>query len=148
MSFYSSRLRRGVCFVAFLGHIAEDMPCEKRRAYAPSRSAFITKVILIQALNQIPGTYRMIAVGIPCSGYAGNTGFSRIRRGTVRRAPAPAYHLLNSCFGNYPPLFNLMPAVGTDAGVQAFEMPRLEGGEGFIDKVIQPSRLNAWARKR
>jgi hypothetical protein len=50
ISFYSGRLRKDVSFVAFLGHIAGDMPREKRRASTFSRAAFMTKVILIQAL--------------------------------------------------------------------------------------------------
>jgi hypothetical protein len=44
--------------------------------------------------------------------------------------------------------FNLIDAVGVDAGAHDIEMPRLEGGEGLIDKVIRPRRLNAVAHKR
>jgi hypothetical protein len=44
--------------------------------------------------------------------------------------------------------FNLIPAVGADAGAQDIEMQRLEVGEGFIDQVIKPRRLNAFALKR
>jgi hypothetical protein len=44
--------------------------------------------------------------------------------------------------------FYLNSAVGTDAGAQDIEMPRLEGGEGLIDQVIRPRRLNALALKR
>jgi hypothetical protein len=51
MNFCSSRLQRDVCFVAFLVHISEDMPCETRRAYAPSRSAFTTNFILKRSLG-------------------------------------------------------------------------------------------------
>ena len=51
MNFYSSRLRRGVCFVPFLCHISEDMPCETRRAYAPSRAAFMTNFIMKRSLK-------------------------------------------------------------------------------------------------
>jgi hypothetical protein len=35
-----------------------------------------------------------------------------------------------------------------DAGAQDIEMPKLEGGEGFIDQVIKPRRLNALAFNR
>jgi hypothetical protein len=35
-----------------------------------------------------------------------------------------------------------------DAGAQVIEMSKLEGGEGFIDQVIKPRRLNALAFNR
>jgi hypothetical protein len=35
-----------------------------------------------------------------------------------------------------------------DVGAQDIEMPKLEGGEGFIDQVIKPRRLNALAFDR
>jgi hypothetical protein len=35
-----------------------------------------------------------------------------------------------------------------DVGAQDIEMPKLEGGEGFIDQVIKPRRLNALAFNR
>jgi hypothetical protein len=44
--------------------------------------------------------------------------------------------------------FNLISAVGVDVGAQDIEMPKLEGGEGFIDQVIKPRRLNALAFDR
>ena len=40
-------------------------------------------------------------------------------------------------------ILNLIDAVGVDAGAQDIEMSKLEGGEGLIDKVIRPRRLNA-----
>jgi hypothetical protein len=48
-------------------------------------------------------------------------------------------------FGNF---FNLNSVVGVYAGAQDIEMPRLEGGECFIDKVIKPRHLNVLALKR
>jgi hypothetical protein len=45
-------------------------------------------------------------------------------------------------------LFNLISAVGVDAGAQDIEMPKLEGGEGFIDQVIKPRCLNTLAFNR
>jgi hypothetical protein len=43
---------------------------------------------------------------------------------------------------------NRKAAVVADAGVQDIEMPRVEGGEDFIDRVIKPRRLKALAFKR
>jgi hypothetical protein len=57
--------------------------------------------------------------------------------------------VLNSTLLFLPPsFFNLISAVGVDAGAQDIEMPKFEGGEGFIDKVIKPRRLKALAHKR
>ena len=65
MNFYSNRLQMGVCFVAFLGHISEDMPCETRRAYAPFRSVFMTNFIMKRSLiksKQKQGPKKFIAL--------------------------------------------------------------------------------------
>jgi hypothetical protein len=146
MNFCLSRLRRCICFVAFLDHISEDMPCETRRAYTPSRSAFMINFIMKRSLRITP----IILIAVTAFAHADSTmvaGFNEIKSfGGSRvsfvnyRIPASDTQAMIYIDYNYW-LYNLNDTLFMDSG--ALVLSAIDTANKTITYTVLPAVQNA-----